>query len=333
MKRKTRNFIEDTLIIIVVLAVIYLIYAYFFKENSNVEEANSSTKTEISINSLESLEKGRSFLENIYDEIKEILFEEDKNQYETNLSKEKEPQNDIHIQRAEDRFQSIIETSNTNNSLNNLEEQTKLNENEENSNDNSLNNLKEESKQEQIEDKTQEQQETNNITSEKETKDNILIKGKILSDTDKESTLEHKQEEVTTIKQEARENLSENSINDSKNKANEVLAKPFSEIKKDENRKNNIAIKNLDNFFQNLEKKISSNIKKNLDSSNFQEGEFVNIRVTILKSGKYEQLIFVSGNKKYFEQIENSIKQVFPLQIDTSLKRYFPRYYRLKIEF
>jgi len=331
MKRKTKNFIEDTLIIIVVLAVIYVIYAYFFKESSNVEEVNSSTKTEISINSVE---KGRSFLETIYDEIKEILFEEDKNQYETKVLKEKEPQNDIHIQRAEDRFQSIIETSNTNNSLNNLEEQTKLNENEGNNNDSSLNNVKEEDKQEQIEDKTQENQETNNITSEEETKDNILIKqSEILSNTDKESTLEHKQEEVTTTK-EARENLSENSINDSKNQANELVAKPFNEVKKDENRKNNTAtVKNLDSFFQNLEKKISSNIKKNLDSSNFQEGEFVNVRITILKSGKYEQLTFISGNKKYFEQIENSIKQAFPLQIDTSLKRYFPRYYRLKIEF
>jgi len=331
MKRKTKNFIEDTLIIIVVLAVIYVIYAYFFKESSTVEEANSSTKTEISVNAVE---KGRSFLETIYDEIKEILFEEDKNQYETKVLKEKESQNDIHIQRAEDRFQSIIETSNTNNSLNNLEEQTKLNENEENKNDNSLNNVKEEDKQEQIEDKAQENQETNNITSEEETKDNILIKqSEILSNTDKENALEHKQEEVTTIK-EARENLSENSINDSKNKANEVVAKPFNEVKKDENRKNNtITVKNLDSFFQNLEKKISSNIKKNLDSSNFQESEFVNVRITILKSGKYEQLTFISGNKKYFEQIENSIKQAFPLQIDTSLKRYFPRYYRLKIEF
>jgi len=331
MKRKTKNFIEDTLIIIAVLAVIYVIYAYFFKESSNVEEMNSSTKTELSINSIE---KGKSFLETIYDEIKEILFEEDKNQYETKVLKEKEPQNDIHIQRAEDRFENIIETSNTNSGLNNLEEQTKLNKNEENSNDNSLNNLKEEDKQEQIEDKIQENQETNNITSEEETKDNILMnKSEILSNTDKESTLEHKQEEVTTIKQEAREKLSENSINDSKNKANEVVAKPFGEVKKDENKKNNIAVKNLDSFFQNLEKKISSNIKKNFDSSNFQEGEFVNVRITILKSGKYEQLTFVSGNKKYFEQIENSIKQAFPLQIDTSLKRYFPRYYRLKIEF
>jgi len=229
MKRKTKNFIEDTLIIIVVLAVIYVIYAYFFKESSTVEEVNSSAKTEISINSIE---KGKSFLETIYDEIKEILFEEDKNQYETKVLKEKESQNDIHIQRAEDRFQSIIETSNTNNSLNNLEEQTKLNENKENNNDSSLNNVKEEDKQEQIEDKAQENQETNNITSEEETKDNILIKqSEILSNTDKENALEHKQEEVTTIKQEARENLSENSINDSKNKANEVVAKPFNEVK------------------------------------------------------------------------------------------------------
>jgi len=319
MKRKTKNFIEDTLIIIVVLAAIYFIYAYFFQENSNAEEVNSSTKTELSINSIE---KGKSFLETIYDEIKEILFEEDKNQYEIKVLKEKEPQNDIHLQRAEDRFQNIVETSNTNNSL---EEQTKLNENEGNNNDNSLNNLKEEDKQEQIEDKTQENQETNNITSEVDTKENIHIKqSEILPNTDKKNALEDKQEEITTTKQEALENLSENSVNNSKN----------NEVKKNENRKNNtITTKNLDSFFQNLEKKISSNIKKIFDSSNFQEGDFVNIRITILKSGKYEQLTFVSGNKKYFEQIENSIKQAFPLQIDTSLKKYFPRYYRLKIEF
>ncbi|RBQ28511.1 hypothetical protein [Aliarcobacter vitoriensis] len=114
--------------------------------------------------------------------------------------------------------------------------------------------------------------------------------------------------------------------------------KPLIEIKTDENNDDNdtnhsVSIRDIDLFFQDFERKVNSNIEKNIDKSTLQKGEFVNIRVTILKDGRYEQLTFVDGNQDYFNKIRNSIDQVFPLNIDDSLKINFPRYYRMKIEF
>lgn len=85
----------------------------------------------------------------------------------------------------------------------------------------------------------------------------------------------------------------------------------------------------IEAFYQTIRDKINSSINR----SNFKTGEFVNIRLTILKDGRYEQLTFNEGNKEYFEQIKPSIYKVFPISIDESLKHNFPRYFRMKIEF
>jgi outer membrane biosynthesis protein TonB len=86
-------------------------------------------------------------------------------------------------------------------------------------------------------------------------------------------------------------------------------------------------------FYSTIREKIYANINKNVDKSLIKNGEFVNIKLTILKDGNYEQLTFVEGNKEYFELFRSSIKEAYPVKIDDSLKNNFPRYFRMKIEF
>ena len=86
-------------------------------------------------------------------------------------------------------------------------------------------------------------------------------------------------------------------------------------------------------FYSTIREKIYANINKNVDKSLIKNGEFVNIKLTVLKDGNYEQLTFVEGNKEYFELFRSSIKEAYPVKIDDSLKNNFPRYFRMKIEF
>ena len=85
----------------------------------------------------------------------------------------------------------------------------------------------------------------------------------------------------------------------------------------------------IEQFYQTIREKINSNI----DKSSLKAGEYINIRLTILKDGKYEQLTLMDGNKEYFESIKPAIYKAFPIQIETSMKNNFPRYFRMKIEF
>ena len=77
---------------------------------------------------------------------------------------------------------------------------------------------------------------------------------------------------------------------------------------------------------------ISINIDKNLDKTIFKEPVFAEIRVTILKDGRYEQLILTNGDDRFFNSIRSSISSAFPVEIDPIVKNIFPRYYRLKVE-
>ena len=106
------------------------------------------------------------------------------------------------------------------------------------------------------------------------------------------------------------------------------------DIQTNENENRDINDKtNVDQFFKNFERKVYDNINKNVDKSALRSGQFVNIRVTFLKDGGYEQLIYVSGNMGYFNLIKSSIEESFPVVIEDSIKGHFPRYYRMKIEF
>ena len=89
----------------------------------------------------------------------------------------------------------------------------------------------------------------------------------------------------------------------------------------------------IEAFYSTIREKIYANISKNVDKSLIKNGEYVNIKLTVLKDGNYEQLTFVEGNKEYFELFRSSIKEAYPVKIDDSLKNNFPRYFRMKIEF
>lgn len=99
----------------------------------------------------------------------------------------------------------------------------------------------------------------------------------------------------------------------------------------DSNNENEII--SIEQFFKNFEKKVYENINKNVDKSLLRSGQFVNIKVTFLKDGNFEQLTFVSGNIGYFNLIKSSIEESFPVFINNSVKNNFPRYYRMSIEF
>jgi hypothetical protein len=86
-------------------------------------------------------------------------------------------------------------------------------------------------------------------------------------------------------------------------------------------------------LYKDISEKISTNIAKDFEKNLFKDGEFINIRLTILKSGKYEQLTFMNGNNEYFNIIKPSITKVFPVKIDDKINDSFPRYFRMKIEF
>ena len=90
-------------------------------------------------------------------------------------------------------------------------------------------------------------------------------------------------------------------------------------------------ITDVELFYRSIEEKIYSNIERNVDKTSINNG-FVNIRVTILKDGRYEQLTFMDGNKDNFELFKSSITKIFPLNINESIKENFPRYFRMKIE-
>ena len=89
----------------------------------------------------------------------------------------------------------------------------------------------------------------------------------------------------------------------------------------------------VEEFYKTIRDKINANITKNVDKNLSRNGEYANIKLTILKDGRYEQLIFVDGDKEYFNLFKPSIIEVFPIKIDDSLKNSFPRYFRMKIEF
>lgn len=85
----------------------------------------------------------------------------------------------------------------------------------------------------------------------------------------------------------------------------------------------------IEAFYQTIREKINSNI----DKSALKRGEYINIRLTLLKDGRYEQLTFMDGNKEYFELVKPSIYKAFPVVMPNEIKNNFPRYFRMKIEF
>ena len=88
----------------------------------------------------------------------------------------------------------------------------------------------------------------------------------------------------------------------------------------------------LKSFINNLEENIAKSIDYNLDENSTNQEEYLKIRVTLLKSGDYEQLTFVEGNEKLFEKNKENITNTFPLSINKDIIEEFPRYIRIELK-
>ena len=314
MKRRTKNFVEDILIIIGVLFILYLIYFFVFSKDNDLsfETATKESKVEIETKDSKVFVSENGFLSQIYNDIKNKLFA-DNNELLTIKKVEEENKEDntknIYLsQRAE-----ILskQEERVKEDLNTQQEQTTKNEENISTDNTNIEALK----QEDIKDKVVENKVVENI-------DEQRVENKL-------ATEQKHEEPVQQIK-------------DNDHKDETILLEPkttletktLEDVKTDENSEEvNHEVSNIDDFFDRFEKKVYSNIDRNFDKTTFKRGEFVNIRVTILKDGSYEQLTFLNGNSDYFNKVKSQIEEIFPLKIEENLKSHFPRYYRMKIDF
>ena len=314
MKRRTKNFVEDILIIIGVLFILYLIYFFVFSKDNDLsfETATKETKVEIETKDSKLFVSENGFLSKIYEDIKNKLFSDNNDELlivkkVEDENKEESTKNIYLTQRAE-----ILskQEERVKEDLNTQEQTIKSEENISTDNTNI-----EALKQEDIKDKVVENKVVENI-------DEQRVENKL-------ATEQKHEEPVQEIK-------------DNDHKDETILLEPkttletktLEDVKTDENSEEvNHEVSNIDDFFDRFEKKVYSNIDRNFDKTTFKRGEFVNIRVTILKDGSYEQLTFLNGNSDYFNKVKPQIEEIFPLKIEENLKTHFPRYYRMKIAF
>ena len=314
MKRRTKNFVEDILIIIGVLFILYLIYFFVFSKDNDLsfETVTKETKVEVETKDSKLFVSENGFLSQIYEDIKNKLFADNNDELlivkkVEDENKEESTKNIYLTQRAE-----ILskQEERVKEDLNTQEQTIKSEENISTDNTNI-----EALKQEDIKDKVVENKVVENI-------DEQRVENKL-------ATEQKHEEPVQQIK-------------DNDHKDETILLEPkttletktLEDVKTDENSEEvNHEVSNIDDFFDRFEKKVYSNIDRNFDKTTFKRGEFVNIRVTILKDGSYEQLTFLNGNSDYFNKVKPQIEEIFPLKIEENLKSHFPRYYRMKIDF
>ena len=309
MKRRTKNFVEDILIIIGVLFILYLIYFFVFSKDNDLsfETATKESKVEMETKDSKVFVSENGFLSQIYEDIKNKLFA-DNNELLTIKKVEEENKEDntknIYLsQRAEilskqeERVKEDLTTQ---------QEQTTKNEENISTENRNIEALKQEEIKDKVVENVVEQRVENKLATEQKNEEPVQQ----IKDND------HKDE---TILLEPKTTLETKTLED---------------VKTDENSEEvHHEVSNIDDFFDRFEKKVYSNIDRNFDKTTFKRGEFVNIRVTILKDGSYEQLTFLNGNSDYFNKVKPQIEEIFPLKIEENLKSHFPRYYRMKIAF
>ena len=309
MKRRTKNFVEDILIIIGVLFILYLIYFFVFSKDNDLsfETATKESKVEMETKDSKLFVSENGFLSQIYEDIKNKLFA-DNNELLTIKKVEEENKEDntknIYLsQRAE-----ILskQEERVKEDLNTQQEQTTKNEENISTENRNIEALKQEEIKDKVVENVVEQRVENRLATEQKNEEPVQQ----IKDND------HKDE---TILLEPKTTLETKTLED---------------VKTDENSEEvHHEVSNIDDFFDRFEKKVYSNIDRNFDKTTFKRGEFVNLRVTILKDGSYEQLTFLNGNSDYFNKVKSQIEEIFPLKIEENLKSHFPRYYRMKIDF
>lgn len=310
MKRRTKNFVEDILIIIGVLFILYLIYFFVFSKDNDLsfETVTKETKVEMETKDSKIFVSENGFLSQIYEDIKNKLFADNNDELlivkkVEDENKEESTKNIYLTQRAEilskqeERVKEDLTTQ---------QEQTTKNEENISTENRNIEALKQEEIKDKVVENVVEQRVENKLATEQKHEEPIeQIKNN-----------DHKDE---TILLEPKTTLETKTLED---------------VKTDENSEEvHHEVSNIDDFFDRFEKKVYSNIDRNFDKTTFKRGEFVNLRVTILKDGSYEQLTFLNGNNDYFNKVKPQIEEIFPLKIEENLKSHFPRYYRMKIDF
>ena len=300
--------------IIGVFFILYLIYFFVFSKDNDLslETATKETKVEVETKDSKVFVSENGFLSKIYEDIKNKLFSDNNDELLTIKKVEEENKEDntknIYLsQRAE-----ILskQEERVKEDLNTQEQTIKSEENISTDNTNI-----EALKQEDIKDKVVENKVVENI-DEQRVENKLATEQKHEESVDQIKDNDHKDE---TILLEPKTTLETKTLED---------------VKTDENSEEvNHEVSNIDDFFDRFEKKVYSNIDRNFDKTTFKRGDFVNIRVTILKDGSYEQLTFLNGNSDYFNKVKPQIEEIFPLKIEENLKTHFPRYYRMKIAF
>ncbi|RXJ94749.1 hypothetical protein CRU94_08260 [Arcobacter sp. AHV-9/2010] len=280
--------------LLLISLILVVIYAiYFF-----VFKDNNETKEPVTT----AVSKENRFFKNLYEEIKESLF--------TDI----QTQEKIELRNIQTRH-NIEELNSNNNYLNYSREKILSIRNEDISNKEISEELEEESLIEEelnkeISNSDFNSLEKEDITQRLEEKAEVVEETKLSEDTQEQK---NKDDEI--------------SFNIIENEEQKKVPKNY---KRDEN---SIDVKKSSELFTNFRNKVYENIKKNIPSSTLEKGKHVNIRVTILKDGGYEELIFVDGSIYNYDMIKEQIQNVFPLEIDESIKGIFPRYYRMKINF
>ena len=309
MKRRTKNFVEDILIIIGVLFILYLIYFFVFSKDNDLslETATKETKVEVETKDSKLFVSENGFLSKIYEDIKNKLFSDNNDELlivkkVEDENKEESTKNIYLSQRAEilsKQEERVKEDLNT-------QEQTIKSEENISTDNTNIEALKQEDLKDKVVENIDEQRVENKLATEQKHEESV----------DQIKDNDHKDE---TILLEPKTTLETKTLED---------------VKTDENSEEvHHEVSNIDDFFDKFEKKVYSNIDRNFDKTTFKRGEFVNIRVTILKDGSYEQLTFLNGNSDYFNKVKPQIEEIFPLKIEENLKSHFPRYYRMKIDF
>lgn len=120
-----------------------------------------------------------------------------------------------------------------------------------------------------------------------------------------------------------------------KNKHNESQDKEIVTKKVDPNRiahlVKNVDLKLLKQFKKDVKEAMQNNIV--LDETKDIESQNFSLRVTVLKNGEYEQMVFTGGDKTTFEKNQENILKVFPVTIDPKIEQDFPRYLRYSFKF
>jgi len=174
---------------------------------------------------------------------------------------------------------------------------------------------------------------TPNIKNTKSSQEKIVIKQDDIVDLNK-SKFSNESNLTKTFKKEDEQVNKKIEIIEKSIEKKEIVKVPTPAVIKEEveiKKEKNVDLGILRSFLRNLKFEMASNIVKRHDINETISQE-LKIRVTVLKDGTYEELLFVSGDKKLFEMNKENIAKVFPVRIDDKIKDDFPRYVRISIK-